>query len=269
MRIQLHHVAAAAALSIASLSSHAAFDITINYTGDSAYQSYFNSAETFWESVITGYKGSISLTGMTISADVSYIDGPYNVLGSAGPDTLAPAGGYWFTQTGSMTFDSADLAQMASGGTLTDVIKHEMGHVIGIGTLWTTNGLYTNGTGQYTGAYGLAEYKTEFNQPTATYIPIELGGGGGTANGHWNESDDFGQTATGIVDGQGRDMKHELMTGWLNTPTFTSRTTVASLQDLGYTVNISAVPEPESALLFALGLPVLMRFARRTREQKA
>jgi hypothetical protein len=255
-------------LAVASLSSHAAFDITINYTGDSAYQSYFNTAETYWESIITGYQSGISLTGYTITANVTAIDGIYGVLGSAGPSSTTTQAGYRLTTSGNMSFDSADLAWMASDGSLTDVIKHEMGHVIGIGTLWASNSVYVNNSGQYTGAYGLAEYKTEFNQPTATYIPVELGGGAGTANAHWNEVDN-GAGNTGIVDGQGNDMKNELMTGWLDSPTFTSRTTIASLQDLGYTVNLSPVPEPETAMLFALGLPVLMRFARRGRQQKA
>ena len=59
------------------------------------------------------------------------------------------------------------------------------------------------------------------------------------------------------------------MTGWLDAPTYVSRTTVASLQDLGYTVNMNAVPEPETYALFALGLPVLLRFARRRQSSAA
>ena len=34
-----------------------------------------------------------------------------------------------------MEFDTADLAQMQSEGTLLAVIEHEIGHVLGIGTL--------------------------------------------------------------------------------------------------------------------------------------
>jgi hypothetical protein len=33
-----------------------------------------------------------------------------------------------------MSFDTADLAQMQSNGTLLDVTTHEMRHVIGVGT---------------------------------------------------------------------------------------------------------------------------------------
>jgi hypothetical protein len=35
------------------------------------------------------------------------------------------------------SFDSADLAFMVQSGTINGVILHEMGHVLGIGTLWT------------------------------------------------------------------------------------------------------------------------------------
>lgn len=268
MNKKLARLASAVALAAASLSAHATFNISINYTGDSQYQSYFNSAESFWENIITGYQPGISLTGFAIAANIEYIDGAYGTLGSAGPTSGVWQGGYALTTAGSMRFDSADMATMAANGSLGDVIRHEMGHVIGIGTWWSTNNLYVVGSGRYTGANGLAMYRTEFNQPGATYIPVELGGGAGTAGGHWNEVDG-GWSLTGFVDSQGRDMRNELMTGWLDAPTFTSKTTVASLQDIGYTVNISAVPEPESALLFAFGLPVLAGLARRRKKAAA
>ncbi|HMW22012.1 MAG TPA: PEP-CTERM sorting domain-containing protein [Burkholderiaceae bacterium] len=268
MKNRLHQLAAAAVLSIASLSAHAAFDLTINYTGPSQYQSYFTAAENFWESVITGYKPTVTLTGFTITATIENIDGQWGTLGSAGPDTITSKSGTWYTKTASMRFDLADMAYMTSSGTFGDVIRHEMGHTIGIGTLWGYNGLYVDGSGQYTGANALAQYKTEFNQPSATFVPVELGGGPGTAGGHWNEVDN-GSGLTGITDSQGRDMRNELMTGWLNAPTFVSKTTVASLQDLGYTVNMNAVPEPETYALFALGLPVLLRFGKRRKSAAA
>ena len=40
-----------------------------------------------------------------------------------------------------MSFDTADLKKMAQNGTLNDVITHEMGHVLGIGTIWDREGL--------------------------------------------------------------------------------------------------------------------------------
>jgi hypothetical protein len=39
------------------------------------------------------------------------------------------------------SFDSADLADMVQSGIINGVILHEMGHVLGIGTLWKLNNL--------------------------------------------------------------------------------------------------------------------------------
>jgi hypothetical protein len=63
---------------------------------------------------------------------------------------------------------------------------------------------------------------------------------------------DGGSGNTGIVSNiTGRDFKYELMTGWLNTPSFISTVTLGSFQDLGY--NIRVVPEP-TTWLFAMAL---------------
>ena len=53
---------------------------------------------------------------------------------AAGAAALLPAKGVMF-------FDTADLAEMEREGTLNDVITHEMGHVLGIGTIWRDKGL--------------------------------------------------------------------------------------------------------------------------------
>ncbi len=234
------------------------FAITMQFdsTLDSSYRSYFTQAETFWEGIITGYSSSVTssrITGLTIAAGLlATSDGVNGTLASAGPQALwGTAGGFSLAKTGIMEFDLADITNMIGNGTFLSVIEHEMAHVLGFGTLWTANGLYTDGTGQYTGSYGLAAYKHEFGQALASYIPVELGGGAGTANGHWNEVDNGGSN-TGIKDSLGRDMKNELMTGWLNSPTFLSNTTIQSFRDLGYTV--AQVPLPTATWLFMTAL---------------
>ena len=241
-------------------------DINVVFGGGltASQQTIFSQAEATWEGLLTGYQPGITLTEGTINAAGAAIDGVGGILGSAGPEFGTAQGGFILTTSGSMQFDTADLASLESGGWLEAVILHEMAHVLGLGTLWTWNGVYLTGSGQYTGAYGLAAYQTEFSQPGATYVPVELGGGGGTANGHWNEVN-YGAGLTGITDGEGRDMRNELMTGWLNSPTFISQTTVQSFRDLGFTV----VPEPSTALLLAAGLLTLgfARSGRRTLHQ--
>src|SRR6187551_438938 len=72
---------------------------------------------------------------------------------------------------GEMQFDSADVAGMFANGTWTNVILHEMGHILGIGTLWSTLGL-KNGAGDYIGTNALREYRTLSGTAGATWIPI-------------------------------------------------------------------------------------------------
>jgi hypothetical protein len=267
-------VAALAVSACLANGAQASFNINISYSGSwtTAEQSAFTQAETFWESVITGYQPSfmqeaanynVTPTGINIAATSAYIDGVGNVLGSAGPTTAWFGTTYVVANSGAMNFDSADMTAMVNNGSFAKVVMHEMGHVLGIGTLWTDNGVYVDNSGHYTGANALAAYRSEFNQPGASYVPVELGGGTGTANGHWNEVDG-GAGLTGIQDAQGRDMRDEIMTGWLNnTPNaFISRTTKASLIDIGYTVNLSPVPEPGTWVLFAAGVPLLLRRRR-------
>ncbi len=246
---------------VAAPTARASFDITINFTGGltPSQQAIFTTAKSFWKTCILDYKPGVVLPGMTIDASGSAIDGVGGILGSAGPTSAYTPSGFYYTAAGTMNFDTADLGNMETNGTLLSVIEHEMGHVIGLGTLWTYNGLYTTGTGQYTGANALAAYKTEFNQPSATYVPVELGGGAGTANSHWNEVDG-GSANTGIKDSLNRDMKNELMTGWLNSPTFLSNTTIQQFADLGYSV----IPEPSAMLMFTLviGAGVVRRSRR-------
>jgi hypothetical protein len=238
------------------------FDLTLNYTGDPLYLSVFQSAEVIWESVIPAYldgnQGTAQFTGISINASIDLIDGPGAVLGSAGPTFGGyDDSGYLLVTGGDMQFDSADFASLSPTLQLT-VILHEMGHVIGLGTVWDLNGLYTVGTGQYTGAHGLAAYQQEYNQPLATFVPVELGGGAGTADGHWDETDGgaglTGRTSQYHGISPGDDMQYELMTGWLNVdqPYYISEVTRGSLRDLGYDVTYQGlvlVPEPSVALL--------------------
>ncbi len=243
------------------------FDISVTFSAgmNDGYKSAFSNAATFWQSQITGYRiDNPALQGVAISANVAANDGVGGVLGSAGPTegcffNRAQLAGdsvfsdVLFATAGEMTFDSADVDNLINNGLWEQVIRHEIAHVIGFGILWgfdyagtIYNNFYTAGSGQYTGAAGLAAYRTEFD-PLATFVPVELGGGSGTSNGHWNEVDG-GVTLTGITDTKGNDMAYELMTGWLNSPTFVSNTTVAQFYDMGYTV----IPEPLTASMIAV-----------------
>jgi hypothetical protein len=260
-------ILAAAALSATAFAAQASFTIGLNFSGLTvAQESYFTAAKSFWETTLTGYGNGINLSGFTINASGSAIDGVGGILGQAGPTSGVVQAGYTLTTGGVMEFDTADIDVLITKGSFTDVIKHEMAHVIGFGTWWTNNNVYVDGTGHYTGANALAQFRTEFNQPGASFVPVEMGGGAGTADAHWNEVDG-GSVNTGIADAQGRDMRYELMTGWLNSPSYVSNTTVASFQDIGYTVNLSAVPEPGIPALWLVGLPLLAGVVARPRRR--
>jgi hypothetical protein len=122
--------------------------------------------------------------------------------------------------------------------------------VLGIGTLWISNGDYVSNTFQYTGVHGTAAYQAEFNQATP-FIPVENAGNSGTQNAHWdqlmrssqqegNPNDPFSLSPlVGVTDQYGRDRGLELMTGAIDPDygePFISRFTVQSMRDMGYTV---------------------------------
>ena len=250
------------------------FSITIDYSGDSAFQQAFLDGAAYWESLIPYYidgnQGLAQFPGITITASVAPIDGAGNILGSAGPETGGyDDSNYLLAVTGSMIFDSADFS--SPDATFATVVLHEMAHVIGIGTLWDFNGLYNpaaasvtdpvNGqtVGQYTGENGLLGWQAEFD-PDATYVPVEKGGGGGTANGHWNEGDGGG--ATGYISSiTGLDARFELMTGWLNSGSFVGEVTKGSLRDLGYEVTV--IPESGTFVSVLLSGCGMLLFRRR------
>lgn len=222
-------------------------------------QALFTTAANTWMGLLPSYRPGVTLSQLTISANAAFIDGVGGILGSAGPGDVVFQGGFHLASNGSMDFDSADIANLESSGRLLSVILHEIAHVMGFGTLWTDNGVYVNGSGAYTGANALAAYRTEFNQQAALSIPVELEGGVGTANGHWDEVAG-GAGPTGRVSSFG-DMQFELMTGWLNTPYFISNTTIQSFVDIGFST--TAVPEPASLASFASGALLIFWLRRR------
>ncbi len=191
----------------------------------------FTTAASFWESLILESAppvnvGNQTIKGVRIDASGIHIDGPSGILGQAAPvavrpDTLIPA-------TGMMQFDTGDLATMELHGNLTDVIVHEMGHVLGIGTLWKHK-LLLKGAGTanptFVGPNAMVEYSTLAGLKDPAPVPVANTGGPGTRDGHWRES----------------VFANELMTGFVDTGANPlSRMTAASLVDFGYQVNMEA-----------------------------
>jgi len=222
------------------------FDIRVSFDGEltDSQKGIFTDAENFWENLIIGYRNEFIGTGLDIAASSSYIDGVGGVLGSAGPRSPYDyTDDYVYASQGVMTFDSADMGKMESSGSLFDVILHEMAHVMGFGTLWNSNNLLDDND-NYIGAFGLAGHRIDIDDANAEFIPVEKGGGQGTALSHWDETD-FGGSP-------------ELMTGWLDNDIYVSLATINSFADLGYVINplfsVEEVPEPSSIAIFALAL---------------
>ncbi|MDM0105402.1 leishmanolysin-related zinc metalloendopeptidase [Variovorax sp. J22R24] len=195
----------------------------------------FKTAAKRWSKVIIGDLPSVNVSGeviddLLIMAQGVAIDGPGKILGQAGPTHLRPASAganAFLPAKGLMSFDTADLAAMQADGTLVDVITHEMGHVIGIGTVWELKKLLAGATTtnpRFTGTAAKKEYGAlKGAGPTA--VPVENTGGPGTMNSHWRET----------------VFRNELMSGFIAAPNNPlSRVTVASLQDLGYVVDLAA-----------------------------
>ena len=158
-----------------------------------------------------------------VACNVVSIDGPGQVLAMAGPTLAWEFNGIAVPLSGVMRFDKDDIDNLATEE-WNAVILHELGHVLGFGTLFTANGLHSGATTSdlYLGANAGAEWQKLC--PNGR-IPIETDGGAGTAGGHWDEE----------------CLRGELMTGFLSGGSAVlSRLTIAAFKDLGYGVNMDA-----------------------------
>jgi leishmanolysin len=214
------------------------FTITVRFLGglSDRQKAAFKKAAHRWSRVIVGDLPRVKIDGeivddVLITAEGAPIDGVGRILGQAGPSLLRPATAKkaaFLPAKGEMQFDTADLEQMEAEGTIDDVITHEMGHVLGIGTVWRHKELL-RGAGThnpvFTGAGAVREYTALRGSAHPLAVPVENTGGAGTADSHWRET----------------VFRNELMSGFIAGPSNPiSRVTVASLEDLGYVVNMDA-----------------------------
>jgi hypothetical protein len=215
-----------------------AFNIELRFLGGltPSQQSIFEVAANRWTEIITGDLPPVQLANgevidnLRIDSQGVAIDGTSGILGQAGPTQLRS--GSLLPATGMMRFDSADLARMEAENSLLNVIVHEMGHVLGFGTLWSTsflNLIIGEGTENpnFIGKNAIREYQILGNTE-ANSVPVANTGGQGTRDGHWREL---------VFD-------NELMTGFIDIDQNPlSRLSIAAFEDMGYIVNyISADP---------------------------
>ncbi len=264
------------------------YDITLRFVTDNltnAQKAVFTDAADRWSAIITDDLANIkhfvlpesfsfpntgvvkgTLDDLLIDVAFNDLDGPGGLLGRAGPRLIRQQADAPLSIYGTMEFD---IAEFGDGGFFDDeqqyqdVIVHEMGHVLGIGTLWeltgNTRGIINPGDPgfpdgpptvapgapnpdydpRFTGSGAVAEYQTLLEaagKPHETTAPIANTGGPGNYNGHWRELT-FG---------------NELMTPYAGGTELLSRMTAASLADVGYTINIAS---PLVDANYALPLP--------------
>ena len=224
------------------------FNITLKYmtTVTPEQRAVFEEAARRWEKIIVADVPSVTGTlpsafagappaSTTVVDDViievalQLIDGPgvpgRNVLGSAGPRFVRFVDG--LPVSGVMFFDTYDLGLMAERGIFDEVIVHEMGHVLGIGTLWNLGAPFPvrqlrTGTAAaanyaFIGKYANQHWSAEGG---VGLVPVANVGAAGSIGSHWRES----------------VMTNELMTPSIGVTSTTplSRITAASMRDLGY-----------------------------------
>lgn len=245
-----------------------AYAIEIRYnpgsTPTSAQATAFSQAKSQWESAISGdlldtfvnrsagtCTSPVAINEMVddliIFVTLETIDGAGGVLGSAGPCVIRS--GSLLPLIGQMRLDIADLANLAASGSLNEVIAHEMGHVLGVGSLWSVLGLLADPMPStppppplpdphFTGPLTVAAFNSIGGSGySGAKAPVEDTGPSGTINSHWRES----------------VLVTELMTGWINPGSNPlSIVSVQSLADMGYSVNTAAAQSfsvPGSSLI--------------------
>lgn len=171
---------------------------------------------------------------VVIYVSITDIDGPFGVLGRARPcfvrhQSRLPINGL-------IEFDETDLDRIESDGDMSNVILHEMGHVLGIGTLWPERDLLADPSVPPNGVVGADTHFVGVRaieafdaaggvNYTGAKVPVENEAGAGSGDSHWRES---------VLD-------RELMTPFIDSGVTNalSAVTVQSLADLGFAVDVS------------------------------
>ena len=230
-----------------------AIDLVMTDPVSEALRTAFTEAVAYWEAILAGTElpdipvqegARLGCSGITASesigiiddlvivASVKGIDGEGGVLARASVCAIRDHSS--LPAVGVMMFDVADLERLAETGNLEEVVLHEIGHVLGIGTVWDLHGMLINPSwrdneGADTHFAGSLAIKAFDDAGGVIYtggqkVPVDNSGRRGRADSHWRES----------------VLEHELLTPTirLGVSSPLSAITLQSLADLGYVVDV-------------------------------
>ncbi|MCS3940282.1 hypothetical protein GGP84_002934 [Salinibacter ruber] len=219
------------------------FDVRFRFSSDlsPAEKTTVRDAVVPWENAITGdlppyflpdeVVGEDGFAGkgvddLAIAVEVSDIDGAGGTLAQAGPRAFRMSGEDPTTATvGVIQIDKSDR----SNARLETIIEHEIGHVLGIGTLWGAATSDENSVAPvHRGSSTTSAYEALSGSDAFLLegVPLALLGGAGTRLAHWSEE----------------NFDNELMTGVINSNSENplSAVSLSALEDIGYEVDQSA-----------------------------
>ena len=259
--------------------SDTSFDIELRYLGTpptTAQKNAFRAAADVWESIVTGdlarrfiYDSRLAceeddpstfgdtVDDLRIDIRLKYNDGPRGTLASAG-SCVRRSGG--LPLIGDVSFDTADLGGIGSEG-LRRVAVHEMAHVLGYGTSFQWDDLLVNSAVIYRRDNPEATTlpDTHFTGSAAVSAFDEAGGDSYTGGQKVPVENNTAEYGAGGLDGHWREavFGNELLTATISVDSRISqplsKVTIASLADLGYSVDYTqadsySLPSTQSLL---------------------
>ncbi|MEP4198896.1 MAG: VPLPA-CTERM sorting domain-containing protein [Aliishimia sp.] len=244
----------------------------------------FGAAESFWETVLTGFNGVIDpvLTLTVTLAPIDNLNGILAFAGVTGTESVGsnPANGsanFFRATTGIIQVDSVDYGPRSEQDFL-NVAIHEIAHTLGFnGPIFRLNGLVDPSDDRaYIGANALAEFNSETGSSLTSILLDESGS-------HWSECFIVGLTnslcSESPSDSNFVNDTESLTPFASNGNTTFSSISAAAFRDLGYEtseaasfilplatdVSATPVPLPAGGWLLAAGMMGLAGLRRQKR----
>jgi len=233
------------------------YRFTTNITGTYIQEDVeiINAAIEKWTSIIYGPLIPSLDQEMRLNVNFQTLE-PY-ILGSAYVQNIYTIGDGYVPVEGTITLNTVNwgsqkqLVKTDGFSNAYYTLLHEIGHILGIGTLFkdpSTGNVRTHlidavDNYKYIGTYALSKYKVNIGDETLSCIPLEDDYGSGTAGGHLEEGLESTNGAKYFDGLLHPGLDRELMTGISendNEPEILSTITAGMLHDLGFIVKYSA-----------------------------